>query len=562
MTRLIYSQETSQPANETPETIPASEAGQIMHLKRVLVTLKQHYEKSLHSLQIQLQVEQNQRIALQKELVNAQAQACESHKLHDEELQALRQQQTSLKELLKKTQEELKQANQQRAPHSHQEGSVKAKEDSAEVNVLRLELDRSQKKIHALEQDLATSQELAHREMGRLKTLLESQKDETSLETVISTTSSHHLKQELESIKRTLAQEAKSLESRYMEILSEKIGLDHQCKQLQHQLENQSSNLSSFQEQLHQMEKHKTRLEESLQTKENELSDAVNRIQELQAHLRDLEIRAKEKDFVQDKYEQLKDEWNQLGERLEEAADIRSQAEEQLNGMRAVQSKQEAHLAELTQQLQMMQEESKNLEGDRDQLKILLDESETRLKVAQQHLAKKVKESALLAERVEEQQHSLSEMTQALEQQKTQMVQLQASVDLYQRQEKRLQEQLHDALKGTESQVTKWEEKYFRMYDKWQESEHKILELKKFEEKHHQMQHFLANLGNFMGGPLVNPPLGSIPIKEELIDRQVPASPPEAMPVAENHGTLSAKHEENERYDLFGMRHPKTTPFS
>ena len=219
----------------------------------------------------------------------------------------------------------------------------------------------------------------------------------------------------------------------------------------------------------------------------------------MQIRIQELEIRAKEKDFVQDKYEQLKDEWNELGERLEEAAEIRKHAEHQLILLKENSYKQEAQFADLSHQLEVLQEESRNLETDRDQLKILLDESETRMKVAQQHLAKKVKESALFTERVEEQQNSLAEMDQILEQQKTQIVQLQAGVDLYQRQEKRLQEQLHDALKGTESQVSKWEEKYFRMYDKWQESENKIRELKKFEEKHQQMQHLLANLGKFYG---------------------------------------------------------------
>ena len=106
-----------------------------------------------------------------------------------------------------------------------------------------------------------------------MKTLLDAQKEEVSLETVVSTTSSHHLRQELEAIKRTLAQETKALESRYVEVLNEKIGLDHQCKQLQQQLEHQSSNLSSFQVQMHLMEEQKMKLEEALRAKETEVSE-------------------------------------------------------------------------------------------------------------------------------------------------------------------------------------------------------------------------------------------------------------------------------------------------
>ena len=56
-----------------------------------------------------------------------------------------------------------------------------------------------------------------------------------------------------------------------------------------------------------------------------------------------------------------------------------------------------------------------------------------------------------------------------------------------------MQDQLHESLKGNESQIIKWEEKYFQMYDKWQESENRIRELNKFEEKHLQMQNLFAN---------------------------------------------------------------------
>ena len=553
----LFSQEPNRSANLPSEAVPTNEAGQILHLKRLLVTLKQHYEKSLHASQIQLQVEQNQRIALQKELATTQAQVCASQKLHEEELQAIRNQQATLRELLKNTQEELDQARHERPSNEPTDAASRQKmeqlekvipylrgltdEASREGEQLRKELDQSQKRIYALEQELAENKDLAFRELEHMRNLLEEQKQDVSLETVVSKTSSHHLRQELDVIKRTLGQETKALETRYVEILNEKIGLEHQCKHLQQQLEHQSANLMSFQEQLHLTEEQKTRLQDSLQAKEIALSEHARRIQEMQTLVDDLEIRAKEKDFVQDKYEQLKDEWNQLGERLEEAAEMRRQAEEHLALLQENSWKQESQITELSTQLQELQEEHKILVVDRDQLKTLLDESETRLKVAQQHLAKKVKEAALLTERLEEQQTNLSAITQTLDQHKTQIIQLQASVDLYQRQEKKLQEQLHDALKGTESQVSKWEEKYFRMYDKWQESENRIRELKKFEEKHHQMQHLLANLGNFMGGSFTPA-------------QSTNAPPLLESPTSENSVPHDKADGDHERYDLFGMR--------
>ena len=576
MTRLIYPKEESRQTDLQSDAASSSEAGQILHLKRLLVTLKQHYEKTLDTTQIQLQTEQNQRIALQKELEGVRVQLAYNQKFHDEELQALRDQQAALKELLKNAQDKFKPPSDQLVPaqpditeDSHQRVEQlermipylreRTEEANLETEHLREELDRAQKKLKLLEQELAENKQNAQREIENFQQLLAiQQQQEDQLETVVSQTSSHRLRQELEVIKRNLVQgnqETKALEARYVEILNEKIGLEHQCKQLQLQLEHQSSNLTSFRIQLHEIKDHKETLEVSLQLKENELAETCQQRQDLQNRIQNLDERVREKDYIQDKYEQLKDEWKQMSERLEEADEMRAQMEQHLIELEAIATNQESQLQEFDKQLQLLYQEKQTLETDRDQLKILLDESETRLKVAQQHLAKKVKESALLAGKVEEQQASLVDFAQNVENQKTMLVQLQASLDIYQKQEKCLQDQLHSALKGTESQVTKWEEKYFRMYDKWQESENRIRELKKFEEKHHQMQSLIANLGSFMGGSFSNHSALFHPGQEagERPPRPVSFDPP--LPEDFSSPLKTASHEE--KYDLFGMRQPQ-----
>jgi chromosome segregation ATPase len=557
----MHSKEESRQANLQPEASASSETGQILHLKRLLVTLKQHYEKNL-------QAEQNQRLALQKELEGVRAQWAMHQKLHDEELQALRDQQTALKELLKKAQDELKQFREQADPNSpdvvpsrqrvEQLERVipylrdRTEEAHLEAEQLREDLERAQKKIQILEQQLLENKQQSEKEIERFQQLLAAQQED-QLETVFSSNSSHHLRQELEGIKRHLAQgseEIKALEARYIEILNEKIGLEHHCKQLQMQLEHQSSNLTAFQSHLHEIEDHKKALEADLQLKEKEWQEICQQREALQKRVEDLEKKVQASDFVQDKYEQLKDEWKLLGERLEEAVEGRAQAEQHLAHLEMIAKNQGIQLQELAEQLQLLHQEKQTLEVERDQVKTLLEECETRLKIAQQHLAKKVKEAALLSEKVEEQQGNLADLLQTVEHQKTQIAQLQASVDIYQRQEKRLQEQLHDALKGSESQVSKWEEKYFRMYDKWQESENKIRELKKFEEKHLQMQSLLANLGNFMGGSFNHQFAG-----QESTERSTrPLSFDSALPETPS---VSKTDSFEEKYDLFGMRQPQ-----
>lgn len=483
----------------------SDEAEQILHLKRLLVTLKQHYEKSLHTSHIQLQAEQNQRMALQRELDRTQEEFTDYQKRHEEELQAIRNQQVTLKELVKKSQQEAE----------------------------------------------------------NLQQLLNSQKQaDPSLDTVISSNSSHQLRQELEEIKRTLAQgtqEAKALEERYIALLQEKMALETQGKQLQTQIEHQLSSLSVFQASLHELEQQKKIAENTLHLKEQEIADSRRQHQELWQQMQQLNASVREKEYMQDKYEQLKEEWTQLNERLEEAIEARIQAEQQLAHLEDVIKEQERRWHEHEQHMLAIDQGKQELLFECEQLRALLEDSETRLKVAQQHLAKKVKEATLLNERVEEQQVSLNDLTEIVEHQRNLLAQLQAQVEIYQKQEKRLQEQLHEALKGTESQVAKWEEKYFRMYDKWQESEMRVSELKKFEEKHHQMQSLLANLGTFMGGsfPSPSPLLPSGPENAERVVR----------PMEESPAAPSQAESQEEKYDVFGMRQSsvdkyKTTLFS
>src|SRR5262249_49640501 len=154
------------------EAAASSEMGQILHLKRLLVTLKQQYEKSLHHVQIQLQAEQNQRVTLQKELEKVQDQLTESQKLHEEEAQSLRDQQNVLKELLKKAQEECNQLRHHSLPNAtlsnleassqrieHLEFMIpllrnQTEEANLESERLRGELNEAQKKHRILEQEL------------------------------------------------------------------------------------------------------------------------------------------------------------------------------------------------------------------------------------------------------------------------------------------------------------------------------------------------------------------------------------------------------------------------
>lgn len=517
MTRLTYPKtEETPPIFSRSHEAAGNEDGQVLHLKRLLVTVKQHYEKSLQELQIQFQAEQDQHLAVKKKIEEVEAKLAESDQQHEEELQALRNQQGVLKEMLKKSQEELAQLRKNLPISDHSASDEQTEEASSS---LYEEIARLKKINQELHEKLSLGEQESQREIELLRQLLEDRElKDVELDTVVSTTSSHPLRQELEMIKSMLIEgvkESKALEARFVELLNEKIEIGQQCNKLQGQLESQSTKLTALHEKISSLEEQKKSLEHSLQSKDSE--------------------------------------WMQVNAQLDEANEARQLLDTYLSDLAATSSQQETRLEQFAEEMQTLHEEKSELEGECEHLRTLLDESEDRLKVAQQHLAKKVKEAAILSEKLDERAAELGSFNQAMEEQKGQVAELQASVELYQREEAKLQDQLHEALKGNESQIIKWEEKYFRMYDKWQESENRVRDLRKIEEKHLQMQRLLANLGNFMGGE-ENIPLASL-LPEEGVKGREPRPFTFQQDVADEVFSEEGERENsNETYNLFGMR--------
>lgn len=521
------------------------EAEQILYLKRLLVTLKQQFEKNLHELSEELHGEQSRNKSLQKELDHSRCQLEELRVHYDDELKSLREQQIILREMLKKSQEEQKTA--------HQSRPVILDDSPLENDILMQELHSKQKKIIELETKLEQQLNQAKNEIDQLKLSLsffEEQEDKQEL--ITSNTSTYQLRQELELIKQTIAQgaqESKVLENRYADLFHEKVNLEQQIIQLHTQLEHQSTNLAAFKEQIEELNLQRQSLEITIQEQNAHRLKDLHQQQTLEMHIQKLEDKYNQQALVQEKYEQLKEEFIQLTNHFEEVIELRLRAEKQLEQWECLVKDQEQALDEKCRETENLTQEKEQLQTDIQHMHELLGDTEARLKVAQQHLAKKVKESALLAEKVEEQQNSIDDYLQIVETAKSQISQLQASLELYQSQEKRLQDQLHEALKGTESQVAKWEKKYFEMYDKWQESENQIRELRKFEEKHLQMQNLLANLGNFMGS--------SSSMSPSQIYQAMSASSALDIKPAPESSELPPNHNEvfEEKYDLFGMPH-------
>lgn len=181
--------------------------------------------------------------------------------------------------------------------------------------------------------------------------------------------------------------------------------------------------------------------------------------------------------LLQDDYDQAIADNKQLSSLLEEALNGRIAAEQRL------------------EQMQRQQQENE---------RALLEESESRLRIAQQHLAKKVKETTVLTERYEEIHRQYEEMKTTLEVTKGRTMEMQGMI-----------ESLKEALRSADSQSAKWEEKYFRLYDKFQEGEIRYRELKKVEERFMQMQAIFANMGSPISVQAISSPYDSFGMIQE-----------------------------------------------
>ena len=141
------------------------------------------------------------------------------------------------------------------------------------------------------------------------------------------------------------------------------------------------------------------------------------------------------------------------------------------------------------------------------------EESEAQLKIAQQHLAKKVMETSLAQEKLEDQRTQAADLQSHLQANQTKAAELRAQIEQYQQREKSWQEEHKEALAAVLVQTQEWEDKYYHMYEKWKATEAQSKEWKAAADKYHQMQAFLMNIG---AQALPHPPIGREKIAEPL----------------------------------------------
>lgn len=212
----------------------------------------------------------------------------------------------------------------------------------------------------------------------------------------------------------------------------------------------------------------------------------------------------------------------ELKVKMQKAEDLRRQAQDALSQRESQVESLNAQVANLARSLSDQEETAQQAMSERT-------EQESRLRVAQQHLAKKVRESTLLAEKNEEIRLKAAELEASLENAKNKQLELQTALDSEANHQKRLQEQYHETLKSHESQTARWEARYLEIHQRCQDLESRNRELRYLEERFNKMQQAISQLSAIVGSPhpLTIQESEIYPPPKEIADMQMapPAAP-------------------------------------
>lgn len=296
-----------------------------------------------------------------------------------------------------------------------------------------------------------------------------------------------YFEQEVSLIKQALGRslkEAKELETHYLQMMNEKASLIYKNKQMQKWIDAKTEELLILQ---------------------GNLEQACNEGKETKKALNDLE--ASFDVSLQNLTEGLQNEIAAL----KGALDVASQ---KITNQKAVQEKyeketqeilaaQELTISEYRQQIDGLLEEKQKIEEEAVLMRTSQEEKETRIKIAQQHLAKKVKESTQLAEQLEEQKRQFTELQASLATMQAKEERAQAIINQQRNDELHLREQLQNAMHTAETQAAESEKRYLDIQGKMHALEIRNQELLLVEQKFHQLQSLLSTFGNPSSAPII-----------------------------------------------------------
>lgn len=346
---------------------------------------------------------------------------------------------------------------------------IEKQEVCDELSAIQLQFENLKSSIFIAKDNLIHSEEA----LEQTHKLLESvRNDKTLLENELAD-KENKLKskeQEIEFLKKSIAkgyQDSRELESRYQEATNEKNAAINKTHLMRLQVDKQRDEIRLMRDQLTES-MHQTR----------------------KAHEQREELRLSLEEIHQKNLDRINDKVICLKQQIEMLFDEESIVIDQLHIINALKHKMNEILIEKSDFATKLE----------DALQVG-SHAESQVKIAHQHLAKKMKDMSALLEKLEEQKIQISELQSTLSESNNRCNESQSRLQVYEQQEMVLQDKFESNLKAAEFQITKWEEKYSQMHAKWQHVETQNKELRALEEKHMQIQLMLNNLGAIMRMP-------------------------------------------------------------
>lgn len=537
----VLRQELSQVRENPPSTDASPYKKEIEQLKHLFQVYKQKYEKALESQQRipEQQTEQqalSEQVSKLKNLLNEQLEENKRIKQGAEKLASiLLEKEKKIAEL-----QQFEYSYRKTSQQKHQWEATKEQHQTF-VDSLRVEKEQILKELEESQQHSRQLERVIHylrerQEEAQLEATQLEEEFQNTRQTIVS------LNEDLQAAKLQVSE----MEGRYQEETMAKQEALNEISALQEQFESLKNTIVQSRQKQNLQEQANAQIENQIHELRKELEQLNTLLEQKNGYIEELE---KERESAKESIARSLFETKELEARYLDCISEKNELQTNLYGLNQQLQQQQEVIEAAKQQLQEMEADKKNLENNFEQFKASQEENNNRLKISQQHLAKKVKENSELAEKINLQEKQIQEQQNALNQSRLKVAEMQTALDGQIFQEKRLHEQLQEAVKASESLAAKWEEKYFRISEKWQDAELKIKELKKFEEKYNQLQGLLSNLGNVLGTssvgvisqaaaatPASPPPDVSPPYIQEVKEPEKrqewvePIPPPEELP--------------------------------
>ncbi len=243
-------------------------------------------------------------------------------------------------------------------------------------------------------------------------------------------------------------------------------------------------------------ELHKNRLEKSeLESKlRHALEEKNRRVSELQQQLDNAVYEQSIKDELVKKVEDLQ-------AIIQQSHDVVAYAEANYQQLAAELQAKNAQLDELTHQLSEIKRTHNTFQDELANVQRALEVRDAELQMAQQHLAKKVKDSARLSERAEEAERRANEMEQMRDEARKRLISLESDIENDRRRQSEQETRWQQRINEAETKWKHWEKEHSRTFQQWQQAEESNKQLRELEVKYNQVSTMFANLGQMFSPP-------------------------------------------------------------